>query len=137
VQRSTQRRMSRKRQFCFDCKDTDFLSFLSFSGGIARQNESRFRKIHLPRQSLHFAVIQSSSVSEDRERITGEWRLRKNIELNKFVRAVPHNGLVHVYPNTCNKTLVSCWGNNAGSAGVLIWLLLRLTRTLNDQTTAS
>src|SRR6266436_3571582 len=109
--------MSRKRQFCFDRKDADFLSFPSFSGGIARENESGFRKIHLARQSLHLGVIQSSSVSEDRERITGEWRLRKNIELNKFVRAVPHNRLVHVYPNTCNKTLVSCWGNNAGSAG--------------------
>src|SRR5437899_12351599 len=126
--------MSRKRQLLLDREDADLLSFLSFSRGVARQNESRFRKIHLPRQSLHFAVIQSSNVSEDRQRITGEWRLRENIELNEFVRAAPHNRLVHVYPNTCNRTLVSCWRNSADSAGVFICLLLRLTRTPNDQT---
>src|SRR5437868_5079629 len=128
--------MPGKWQLLLGREDADFFSFRSFSRGIARQNESRFRKIHLPRQGLHFAVIQSSSVSEDRQRITGEWRLRENIELNEFVRAAPHNRLVHVYPNTCNRTLVSCRRNNADSAGVFIWLLLRLTRTSNDQTTA-
>jgi len=33
--------------------------------------------------------------------------------------------------------MVSCWRNTADSAVVFIWLLLRLTRTPNDQTTAS
>ena len=100
--------MSGKRQFRFDRKDTDFLSFPSFNGCIARQNESRFRKIHLTRQRLHLAVIQSSRIGKDRQRITREWLLRENIQLNKFICAVRHTRLVHVYLNTRNKTVISC-----------------------------
>ena len=77
--------MTSERQFLLDREYADFFSFASFSGGVARQNESRFRKIHLPRQSLHLAVIQSASVLENRQRITGERRLREYIKLNEFV----------------------------------------------------
>ena len=82
--------MPGKWQFRLDRKDTDFLSFPSFSGGIARENESRFRKIHLARQGLHLGVIQSASVRKDRQRITRERRLREYIKLNEFVSARRH-----------------------------------------------
>src|SRR5262249_3283761 len=129
--------MPGKWQLLLDREDADLLSFLSFGRSIPRQNESRFRKIHLPRQGLHFAVIQSSSVSEDRERITGEWRLRENIELNKFVSAAPHTRLVHVYLNTSSRHWFLVDAIPQIAPEFFIWLLLRLTRTLDDQTTAS
>src|SRR6266550_6275424 len=52
IERCAERRMPGKRQFLLDREDADFLSFPSFHGAIARENESRFRKIHLPRQVL-------------------------------------------------------------------------------------
>src|ERR1043166_9361697 len=82
--------MPSKRQFCFDCKDADFLSFSSFSGGVARQNESRFRKIHLERQGMHLGVMQSASVRKDRQWIPRERRLREYIKLNEFVGVRRH-----------------------------------------------
>src|SRR5438876_2756369 len=82
--------MPGKRQFLLDRKDTDFLSFASFSGIVTRQNESRLRKIHLARQGLHLAVIQSSTIGEDSQRITCERRLREYIKLNEFVGVRRH-----------------------------------------------
>src|SRR4029077_12238070 len=90
IQRCAERRMPGKRQFLLDREDADLLSFPGFSRGIARENESRFRKIHLPRQGLHLAVIQSSTIGEDSQRITGERRLREYIKLNEFVSARRH-----------------------------------------------
>ena len=83
--------MPGKRQFRLDRKDTDFLSFPSFSRGIARENESRFRKIHLARQGLHLGVSQSRQRREDRQRITRKRRLREYIKLNEFVTAARHD----------------------------------------------
>src|SRR5438046_596118 len=82
--------MSRKGQLLLGREDTDFLSFASFSDGIARQNERRLREIHLPRQSLHLAIIQSSSVGEHSQRITRKRGLREYIKLHEFVTAVRH-----------------------------------------------
>ena len=82
--------MAGKRQFLFDCKDADFLSFPSFGGGVARENESRFRKIHLARQGLHLGVIQSASIGKDRQRITRKRRLREYIKLSEFVSLRRH-----------------------------------------------
>jgi hypothetical protein len=100
--------MPRKGQFLLHRKDPDFFAFPSLSRGITRENESRFGKIHLTRQRLHLAVTQFSSIGKDGKRITREWRLRENIQLNKFVRAARHERLVHVYLNTRNRTLTSC-----------------------------
>src|SRR5207248_9463150 len=83
-------RMSRKWQLLLDREDADFLSFPSFRGGVARQNERRLRKIHLPRQGLHLAVTQSSRVGENRQRITRQRGLREYVKLNEFVTAVRH-----------------------------------------------
>src|SRR4051812_24700065 len=82
--------MSGERQFLLNRKDADFLSVTSFSRGIAGENESRFRKIHLARQRLHLGVAQSASVSKDGQRITCERRLREYIKLNEFVSARRH-----------------------------------------------
>jgi hypothetical protein len=96
IHRCAERRMPGKWQFRLDREDADLLSFRSFSGIVTRQNESRFRKIHLPRQGLHLAVIQSSAVREDRQRITRKRRLRKYIELNELVSSVRHKKLLNV-----------------------------------------
>src|SRR5262245_12173841 len=45
VERCAECRMSGKRQFLLDREYAGFLSFKSFSRSIARENESRFRKI--------------------------------------------------------------------------------------------
>src|SRR5205823_11733006 len=108
IERCAERRMPRKAQFLLHCEDANFFAFPTLSSGITRQNESRFGKIHLTRQRLHLAVIQSSRIGKDRQRITREWLLRENIELNKFICAVRHTRLVHVYPNRGNKTVISC-----------------------------
>src|SRR5260370_32935237 len=90
MQRRAERRMSGKRQLFSDREDADFLSFPGFNGGIARKNESCFRKIHLPRQSLHFAIIQTARVSENGERITRQRRRREDVDLNEFISTVRH-----------------------------------------------
>src|SRR6266478_5141561 len=90
MQRRAERRMSGERQFFRDREDADFLSFPGFNGGIARQDESRFRKIHLTRESLHLPIIQAARVSENGERITGQRRLGENVKLNKFITTLCH-----------------------------------------------
>lgn len=92
--------MSGKRQFRLDRKDTDLLSFPSFSRRIARENKSRFRKIHLARQRLHLGVSQLASVREDRQRITRERRLREYIKLNEFVTAARHDKIYRFVTQT-------------------------------------
>src|SRR5436190_23723757 len=82
--------MSGERQFLLDREDADFLSVTSFNGRIARENESRFRKIHLARQRLHLSVRQLASFRENRQRITRERRLREYIHLNEFVTTRRH-----------------------------------------------
>src|SRR6266481_8548797 len=87
MQRRPERRMTGKRQLFRDREDADFVSF---SGGIARQNESCLGKIHLTRERLHFVITQAARVSENGERITGQRRLGENIELNKFITTLCH-----------------------------------------------
>src|ERR1700676_1577220 len=82
--------MAGERQLFRDREDADFLPFLSFSGGVPRENESCLRKIHLTRERLHFLVVQSAPVGENRQRITRQRRLRENIKLNEFVSALRH-----------------------------------------------
>ena len=79
--------MPGERQLFLDGEDADLLPLLSFSGGIARKNESCLGKIHLARESLHLLVGQTARVGKNRQRIAGERCLRKNIELNEFVSA--------------------------------------------------
>src|SRR4029077_9308117 len=79
IQRCAERRMPGKRQFLLDREDADLLSFPGFSGSIARENESGFRKIHLVRQGLHLGVSQPASVRKNRQRITRKRRLREYI----------------------------------------------------------
>src|SRR5438552_550970 len=90
MQRRAERRMTGKRQLFRDSEDADFLPFLSFSSGIARQDESCLRKIHLTRERLHFVIIQAARVGENGERITGQRRLREDVELNEFVTTARH-----------------------------------------------
>jgi len=52
--------MPGKRQLFRHSEDVNFLSFLSFGGGIARQDENCLGKIHLTRDSLHFIIIQAA-----------------------------------------------------------------------------
>src|SRR6266404_2695971 len=85
--------MPGKGQLFRDSKDANFLPFLSFSAGIARQDESCLRKIHLTRESLHFPIIQSARVGENGERITRQRRLREDVELNEFISTVRHKTL--------------------------------------------
>src|SRR5438309_4275441 len=94
MQRRTERRMPGKRQLFRDSEDADFLPFLSFSGGIARHNESCFGKIHLTRESLHFVIIQPARVGENRKRITRQRCLGEDVKLNEFVNAVRHKKLI-------------------------------------------
>src|SRR5215467_15951444 len=82
--------MTSERQFLLDREDSDFLSLPCFSGGVARENESRFRKIHFTRQSLHLGIIQSASIGEDRQRITCQRRLSEYINLSEFVGSARH-----------------------------------------------
>src|ERR1043166_1972872 len=90
MQRCAERRMAGKGQLLLDGEYADFLSFASFNGGITRQNESRFREIHLTRQGLHLGVIQSASIRKDRQWITRERCLREYIKLNEFVSVCWH-----------------------------------------------
>src|SRR4030095_658384 len=89
-QRCAECRMPRKRQFGLNREDSDFLSFPTFSGSIARENESGLRQIHLARQRLHLGVIQSASIGKNRQRIARERRLRENINLSEFVSPARH-----------------------------------------------
>src|SRR6478672_8785684 len=82
--------MSGEGQLLLDRKDADFLSFPSFSASIARENESRFRKIHLARQGLHLGIIQSVCIGKDRQRITRERCLREYVNLREFVSSMRH-----------------------------------------------
>src|SRR6478736_4554110 len=82
--------MPGKWQFRLDREDADLLSFSSFRGAIAWENESRFRKVHLARQGLHLDVSQPASIGKDRQRITRERCLREYIKLNEFVSARWH-----------------------------------------------
>ena len=109
MQRRAECRMSGKRQFFRDSEDADFLPFPSFSGGIARQDESRLRKIHLSRDSLHLTIIQPARVSENGERITHQRRLREYVKLNEFVSAARHKNLsiLCVGSNEANERLTS------------------------------
>ena len=85
--------MPGERQLFRNREDADFLSFPSFGGGIARQDESRLRKIHLPRDSLHFPIIQAVRVGENGERIPRERRLGEDVKLDEFVGAARHKNL--------------------------------------------
>src|SRR5438309_10797742 len=90
MQRRAECWMTGKRQLFRDRKDADFLSLLSFSGRIARKNESCLGKIHLTRQRLHFVIVQAARIGENGERITRQRRLGENVNLNEFVSAVRH-----------------------------------------------
>ncbi len=89
MQRRPESGMSGERQLFRDGEDADFVSF---SGGIARQDESCLRKIHLTRKRLHFIIIQAARVSENGERITRQRRLREDVKLDEFVGTVRHKG---------------------------------------------
>src|SRR5438552_13214671 len=93
MQRRAERRMPGERQLFRDSEDADFLPFLSFSSGIARQDKSCLGKIHLTRERLHFVVVQATRVGENRERVSGQRRLREDVELNEFITAVRHKNL--------------------------------------------
>src|ERR1044071_494389 len=82
--------MPRKGQLFRNREDADFRPLLRFKGGIARQNEGGLGKIHLARERLHFVIIQSASVSENRERIASQRPLGEDINLNEFISAVRH-----------------------------------------------
>src|SRR6267378_1055271 len=97
MQRRAKRRMPGKRQLFHDREDADFLPFLSFNGGIARQNESCLGKIHLTRESLHFSILQPARVGKNRERITLQRRLSEDVKLDKFVTAIRHKAPLAFY----------------------------------------
>src|ERR1700720_2144528 len=105
MQRRAESRMTRKRQLFRDRENADFLPFLSFNRGIARKNESCLGKIHLTRERLHFVVVQSARVGENRERITGQRCLRENVNLNEFVTAFRHKNhyLISASCRSCPK----------------------------------
>src|SRR5436853_5862347 len=90
MKRRAECRMPGKRQLLRDREDADLLSFLSFSGWIARQDESCLGKIHLTRERLHFVIPQPSRVGENGQRITCQRRLREDVKLDEFVSAVGH-----------------------------------------------
>ena len=73
-----------------DGEDADLLPLLSFSGGIARQDESCLGKIHLTRERLHFVIPQPSRVGENGQRITRQRGLGEDVKLDEFVSAVGH-----------------------------------------------
>src|SRR5438128_11624142 len=93
MQRRAERRVPGKRQLFRDSEDADFLPFLSFNVGIARQDESCLRKIHLTRERLHFVIIQAARVGENGERISRQQRLGEDIKLDEFVTALRHKNL--------------------------------------------
>src|SRR6059058_5783778 len=94
--------MSSEGQFFRNRKYANLFARSSFGRAFTRQNESRFRKIHLPRQRLHFAVAQPARVGKDRERITRQRRSREDIELNKFVCSLPHSSTLCLGPGKAN-----------------------------------
>src|SRR4029077_3026251 len=111
IERCAERRMPGKRQFLLDREDADFLSFSAFSRGLARENKSRFRKIHLSRQCLHLGVSQLSTVRKNRQRITRKPRLREYIKLNEFVIARLHDEIYRFVRRTCNTKIASISDN--------------------------
>jgi hypothetical protein len=65
---------------------------------------------------LHLAIIQSSSVREDSQRITRERRLREYVSLNEFVSAARHKKTFNLCQTTrkpnINSRGVNCSGND-------------------------
>src|SRR5438874_3251677 len=98
MQRRAECRMPGKRQLFRDSEDADFLPFLSFSSGIAWQDESRLGKIHLTRERLHFTIVQPARVGENRERITRQRCLGEDVKLDEFVGAVRHKASLALLP---------------------------------------
>src|SRR5206468_2436837 len=98
--------MAGKRQLLLYCENTNFLSFANFGGVIARQNVSGFRKVHLPSQTLHLAIVQAASIGEHGKRITCEWCLREYIKLNEVVSAVLHKKTSQSVPERSRRTVI-------------------------------
>src|SRR5437667_1194218 len=94
--------MSSEGQFFRNRKYANLFARSSFGRAFTRQNESRFRKIHRPRQRLHLAVAQPARVGKDRERITRQRRSREDIELNKFICSLPHSSTCAWEPGKTN-----------------------------------
>ena len=84
--------------------------------GSREKNESRLRKVHLPRQGLHLAITQSSSVREDSQRITRERRLREDVKLDKFIVTARHKESLSICAQErARRTLISRGANCSGS----------------------
>jgi hypothetical protein len=66
---------------------------------------------------LHLAIIQSSSVREDSQRITRERRLREYVNLNEFVGAVWHKKTFNLCLRT-RKANINFRGANYSGNGV-------------------
>ena len=85
--------MSGKRQLFLHRKYADPLPLPDFNFWLARQDEGCFREIHLTRESLHFPIVQAARVIENGERISRQWPLGENVELNEFINTVRHKAL--------------------------------------------
>src|SRR5207245_10892153 len=92
--------------------------FLSFNGGITRQDEGRLRKIHLTRESLHFSIIQTARVRENSERIAREWCLRENVNLDELVSAIRHKNLSNLVPDLVTGCSYSSWRRHQTSVSL-------------------
>src|SRR5438874_8557278 len=97
MQRRAERRMPGKRQLFRDGEDADCLPLLSFSGGIAWQNERCLRKIHLTRERLHFVIIEAARLGENGERISRQGGLGEKVQLDEFIRVVRDKGSLAFY----------------------------------------
>ena len=77
-----ERGMSGERQFFLHREDTHADTTVFFRSGFPGKNESSFREVHFARQSLHLSGAEAAAVEENRQRVSGESAIRKDIHLH-------------------------------------------------------
>src|SRR5579863_1363625 len=79
----SERWMTGERQLFLYREDSHPHPAFAFDRRFTRQDERRLRKIHLPRQRLHFLVAQAPAISKDRDRITLKTPRGEHVQLHE------------------------------------------------------
>src|SRR5205085_3066927 len=75
--------MPGERQLFLWSKNAHANSALGLGFAVSRKNERRLRKIHLPRQGLHFSIAQSVRVGEHGELVSLQPTIGEDIHLDE------------------------------------------------------
>src|SRR5579872_4221585 len=81
MKRCSQCRMSREGKFLLNGENPHSDSAHSFRVSISRQDECRFREVHLAGDRLHLLIAEPIGVRKNRQRIPLKCFRRKHIEL--------------------------------------------------------